>query len=123
MTAIRSARRKASARSWVTRTMVLPERLPQLQELPVELQAGEGVEGAEGLVEEDDRRIGGEGPGEGDALALASGELGRVAAGVDVRGRARPAPASPAPAPGGDPRPSPGAGGPARRCAPPASGG
>jgi hypothetical protein len=41
----------------------LPERFPQLQELPVKLQAGEGVEGSEGLVEEDDGRIGGQGAG------------------------------------------------------------
>ena len=46
----------------------------------MELEAGQGVQGAERLVEQDQRRIGGEGAGEGDALALASGELGGVAA-------------------------------------------
>jgi len=54
----------------------------QVQELPVELEPGEGVEGAEGLVEEDEGRIGGEGAGEGHSLALAAGELGGIAAGV-----------------------------------------
>ena len=49
----------------------------------MQLQTGEGVEGAEGLVEEDDGRIGGEGAGEGDALSLAAGELGGVARAVD----------------------------------------
>src|SRR4051794_13782236 len=58
----------------------LGEAAFQLQELAVELQAGQGVEGAEGLVEQDQRRIGGEGAGEGDPLALASGELGGIAA-------------------------------------------
>src|SRR6185369_3003603 len=50
--------------------------------LAVEVEAGQGVQGSEGLVEENDRRIGGEGAREGDSLALASGELAGIAAGV-----------------------------------------
>ena len=46
-----------------------------------ELLADAGVERAEGLVEEEHARLDGERAGEGDALALAAGELGRVAAG------------------------------------------
>ncbi len=56
----------------------LGEAALEVQELAVELEAGQGVESAEGLVEEDQGGIGGEGAGEGDALALASGELGGV---------------------------------------------
>ncbi|HEX2223631.1 MAG TPA: ATP-binding cassette domain-containing protein, partial [Thermoanaerobaculia bacterium] len=36
----------------------LGEAFFQVQELPLKLQAGEGVQGAEGLVEEDHRRVG-----------------------------------------------------------------
>ena len=50
----------------------------------MKLQAGEGVERSEGLVEEDDRWIGGQGAGEGDSLALPSGKLGGVAGGMSV---------------------------------------
>ena len=42
------------------------------------------VEGAEGLVEEEDPRLDGEGAGEGHALPLAPGELGRQAVGEPV---------------------------------------
>jgi hypothetical protein len=60
------------------------QRLFDLQELTVKLQAGQGVQGSEGLIQEDDGRIGGQGTGEGDALALASGKLGGMAAGLDI---------------------------------------
>ena len=50
-----------------------------------------GVHGAERLVHQQHRRVGGERPGHADALALAAGELVRVAVGVLARGRARPA--------------------------------
>ncbi len=43
--------------------------------------AERGVEGGEGLVEEDDLGLRGEGAGQGDALLLAAGELMGVAAG------------------------------------------
>jgi hypothetical protein len=46
------------------------------------LGSGDGVEGAEGLVHEEDGGVGGEGSGEADALALASGELPGIAAAV-----------------------------------------
>jgi uncharacterized OsmC-like protein len=61
----------------------LAQGLFEVQELAVQLEAGEGVEGAERLVEKDEGRIGSEGAGEGDALALAAGELGGITAGVD----------------------------------------
>ena len=44
-------------------------------------EAGEGVESAEGLVHEEDWRIGGESAGEAGTLALASGELAGIAVG------------------------------------------
>ncbi len=52
------------------------------------LGAGDGVEGAEGLVHEQDGGVVGEGAGEADALALAAAELPGVAgAEVGARGR------------------------------------
>ena len=47
----------------------------------LEFGAGDGVECAEGLVEEEDGGVRGEGAGEADALALTAGELPRVAGG------------------------------------------
>ena len=41
--------------------------------------AGEGIEGSKGLVHEQDLRVGSESAGQADALALAAGELVRVA--------------------------------------------
>ncbi len=43
-----------------------------------------GVESAEGFVEEEDLGFDGEGAGEGDALALAAGELGGVSVSVHI---------------------------------------
>jgi hypothetical protein len=63
----------------------LSEALFQVQELAVELQTGQGVQGSERLVQEDEGGIGGEGAGEGHALALAPGELAGIAIGVGVR--------------------------------------
>jgi hypothetical protein len=51
----------------------------QVAEHGLHLGAGEGIEGAEGLVHEQDAGIGGEGASEADALALSAGELPRVA--------------------------------------------
>ena len=48
---------------------------PQPLELVVEQVAGHGVEGAEGLVHEEDVGLLGEGPGDGDPLAHAAGQL------------------------------------------------
>ena len=46
------------------------------------LEAEFGVEVGEGLVEQEEVRVDGEGAGEGDALLLAAGELGGASAGV-----------------------------------------
>ncbi len=55
------------------------------EELVLEAFADDGVDGAEGLVHEEDGRVGGEGAGDADALALAAGELGGVAGAVGGR--------------------------------------
>ena len=62
--------------------------LVELAEPAAEVAADGGVEGAEGLVEEEHRGLDGERPGEGDALALAAGELGgeAVAEAVELDG-------------------------------------
>ena len=44
------------------------------------LRLDRDVEGRDGLVEDDEARLGREGPGDRDALALAAGHLGRTAA-------------------------------------------
>ena len=56
----------------------LVEGVLEAQQLILELGPGDGVQGAEGLVHEDDLRIGGEGPGHSDTLLLTAGELGRI---------------------------------------------
>ena len=43
-------------------------------QVAADLAAGAGVEGGEGLVEQQQAGLGGEGPGQGDALGLAAGE-------------------------------------------------
>ena len=53
----------------------------QAEELVLELLAHDRVDGRERLVHEHDRRVGGERPGDADALLLPAGELGRVAPG------------------------------------------
>ena len=47
--------------------------------------AGDGIERTERFVHQQDRRIGGEGAGNADPLALASGELARATFGVFAR--------------------------------------
>jgi hypothetical protein len=59
----------------------LAEVLLQAQELLVQPLADDRVDGAERLVHQHDRRVGGERAGHADALLLAAGELGGVAAG------------------------------------------
>ena len=54
-------------------------------ELVLQAVTRQPVDGAEGLVHEQDRRVGSQGPGDPHALALAARELGRVAAAVEVR--------------------------------------
>ena len=50
-------------------------------EFALKLGAGDGIEGAEGLVHQKNRRIGGKGTSDADTLALAAGEFARAAAG------------------------------------------
>ena len=56
-----------------------PDLLLDPLELDLHLLAELEVEGAERLVEEEDRRPVDQGPGEGDPLRLAAGDLGRLA--------------------------------------------
>ena len=55
---------------------------PDFLEIAVELFAGHGVEGGEGFVHEEDAGVGGEGAGEGDALAHPAGEFVDIGVGV-----------------------------------------
>ncbi|MDT4823688.1 hypothetical protein FQZ97_569240 [compost metagenome] len=48
---------------------------PDLQQQFLHLFAGEGVEGAEGLVHQQHTRVGGQGAGDADALSLSAGKL------------------------------------------------
>ena len=63
----------------------LAQRLLQAQELVLQLRARDRVDRAERLVHQHDRRIGGEGAGDADALALAAGELARIPIAVLAR--------------------------------------
>ena len=67
----------ASSMSWVTKTIVLRISLLQAQELVLQALAVDRVDRAERLVHEHQRRVGGQGAGHADALALAAGELRR----------------------------------------------
>src|SRR5215203_4619400 len=60
----------------------LPDLLLEPQELVLEPVAGDGVYGPEGLVHQQDRRVGGHRPRHPDPLPLASGELLRVTVAV-----------------------------------------
>ena len=69
------------------------DRLAQLglqgQQLVLQRGADHRVDGAERLVHQQHRRVGGEGPGDPDALLLAAGQLVRVAL-REGRGPGRP---------------------------------
>ena len=60
--------------SWVTRSTVLPGLVEALEQRH-DFVSGDGVEGAGGFVGQQQRRMVDQGAGDGDALALASGEL------------------------------------------------
>ena len=62
---------------WVTSTIVGRGPLPEPEQLEVEALAGQRVERAERLVEQQDAGLEREGPGERDALALTARQLGR----------------------------------------------
>ena len=59
----------------------LGEARLQVAELVLQAGADERIERAEGLVHQQDRRIGGQGAGEADALALAAAQLRGIASG------------------------------------------
>ena len=65
----------ATPASWVTMRMVALRRLVEVVDEAQDFGAGVGVEIAGGLVGEEDGRLEGQGAGDGDALALAAGEL------------------------------------------------
>ena len=88
--AMRSPILIASSMSWVTKTIVLRELGLQAQELVLQALAVDRVDRAERLVHQHQRRVGRERAGHADALALAAGELRRVAvAHVAAAGRSR----------------------------------
>src|SRR5713101_808624 len=60
----------------------LAEAASEGAEFALKLGACDGIEGAEGLVHQENGRVGGEGTGHAHALALAAGKLVRVAVGV-----------------------------------------
>ena len=66
----------ASSMSWVTKTTVLRELGLEAQELVLKAVAGDRVDGAERLVHEHQRRVGGDRAGDADALALAAARAG-----------------------------------------------
>ena len=78
--AIRSASLMASSMSWVTKHDGLAQPALQVEQLVLEAGPDDRVDGAVGLVHQQHRRVGGQGPGDADALLLAAGQLGRVAA-------------------------------------------
>jgi hypothetical protein len=57
------------------------EAASQGAEFALKFGAGDGIECAEGLVHEENRRIGGQGSGDTDALTLAAGEFAGMACG------------------------------------------
>ena len=115
--AMRSPILIASSMSCVTNTTVLRTSRCRRRNSSCRRVAGDRVDRAEGLVHQHQRRVGGERPGHADALALAAGELRRVAVADRRRGRGRPARAARARA--RDPLPSPSRAAAARwRCCP-----
>ena len=77
--AMREASSMASRMSWVTKRAVLRTAAAEVEEEALQVEAGDGVERGEGLVEEEQGRIGGQGAGDADALALSAGEFAGVA--------------------------------------------
>ena len=79
--ATRSPTLMASSMSWVTSTIVLRSSACRRQQLVLQRGADHRVDGAERLVHQQHRRVGGQRPGHADALLLAAGQLVRVAPG------------------------------------------
>ena len=76
-----SATLRAKPISWVTTTMVMPRLAEACHEVQDALDQFR-VQGAGGLVEEHDFRFHGQGPGDGDALLLAAGEVAGAVVGA-----------------------------------------
>ena len=68
----------ASSRSWLTKMMVFFSVCLQLQQLVLQLGADQRIERRERLVHQQDRRLGGEGARQADALLHAARKLMRV---------------------------------------------
>ena len=83
--AIRSPILSASSISCVTNTIVFFRSLQDLQELALQMGAGYGVDGAERLVHQHHRRIGGKRARDADALPLSAGERARKAVAISRR--------------------------------------
>ena len=83
---MRSPSLAASSMSWVTKTMVFLMLLLQIEELVLQALPGDGVDGTEGLVHQQDRGIGPEGPGHAHPLALAPRQLVRDSGGRTASG-------------------------------------
>ncbi len=79
ITTISSATSMASSWSWVTITVVTCISSVEVAQPGPQLLAHLGVERAEGLIEQQHPRLHRQGPGQGHALSLAAGELGRIA--------------------------------------------
>ena len=62
----------ASSMSWVTSTIVLRTRALQREQLVLQPGAHDRVDRAVGLVHQQHRRVGGQGPGHADPLLLAA---------------------------------------------------
>ena len=84
-TAIRSPSRTASSMSCVTKSTVLRTVRLEPQELVLQVLAHDRVDRAERLVHQQHGRVGRQGAGHADALALTAGELLGVAVAVDGR--------------------------------------
>ena len=79
MTAMRSQIWAATRRSWVMNSIGEVEAALHVVEEVEHLRLHRDVEGRDGLVGDQHLRLHGERAGDGDALALAAGELVRVA--------------------------------------------
>ena len=74
-TATRSPSLTASSMSWVTNTIVLRSSACSRRSSSCRLRAHDRVDGAERLVHQQHRRVGGQRAGDADPLLLAAGEL------------------------------------------------
>ena len=78
--------------SWVTNSSVTPKLLPHRADQVLQIGPGLRVDRGERLVHQQDPRLEGQRPGDGDPLLHAAGQLPRVGAARRRRGRPRRAP-------------------------------